>query len=38
MTEFTRSMYREIVAAGARFKNGKLVERPDESGGDQQVA
>jgi putative transposase len=27
-----------LVRAGARFKNGKLVERPDESGGDQQVA
>ena len=27
-----------LVRAGARFDNGKLVERPDESGGDQQVA
>jgi putative transposase len=27
-----------LVRAGAVFKNGKLVERPDESGGDQQVA
>ncbi|MGB8388293.1 IS256 family transposase, partial [Mycobacterium sp.] len=27
-----------LVRAGARFKNGKLVERPDESGGDRQVA
>jgi len=27
-----------LVRAGAEFKNGKLVERPDESGGDQQVA
>ncbi len=27
-----------LVRAGARFENGKLVERPDESGGDQQVA
>jgi transposase-like protein len=27
-----------LVRAGARFKNGILVERPDESGGDQQVA
>jgi hypothetical protein len=27
-----------LVHAGARFENGKLVERPDESGGDQQAA
>ena len=27
-----------LVRAGATFKNGKLVERADESGGDQQVA
>jgi putative transposase len=27
-----------LVRAGARFKKGKLVERPDESGRDQQVA
>ena len=27
-----------LVRAGARFNNGVLVERPDESGGDQQVA
>jgi putative transposase len=27
-----------LVRAGARFDNGKLVERPDESGGDQQAA
>jgi hypothetical protein len=27
-----------LVRAGARFENGLLVERPDESGGDQQVA
>ena len=27
-----------LVRAGARFKNGKLVERPDKSGGDRQVA
>ncbi len=27
-----------LVRAGATFINGKLVERPDESGGDQQVA
>ena len=27
-----------LVRAGARFQKGKLVERPDESGGDQQVA
>jgi putative transposase len=27
-----------LVRAGARFENGKLVERPDESGGDQQAA
>ncbi len=27
-----------LVRAGATFKNGKLIERPDESGGDQQVA
>ncbi|MGH3811836.1 MAG: IS256 family transposase [Pseudonocardiaceae bacterium] len=27
-----------LVSAGATFKNGKLVERADESGGDQQVA
>jgi hypothetical protein len=26
-----------LVRAGARFENGKLVERPDESGGDQQA-
>jgi putative transposase len=27
-----------LVRAGAQFKNGKLVKRPDESGGDQQAA
>ena len=27
-----------LVRAGARFENGKLVERPDESGGEQQAA
>jgi hypothetical protein len=27
-----------LVWAGARFENGKLVERPNESGGDQQAA
>jgi putative transposase len=27
-----------LVRTGATFENGKLVERPDESGGDQQVA
>jgi hypothetical protein len=27
-----------LVRAGAGFENGLLVERPDESGGDQQVA
>ena len=27
-----------LVRAGARFVNGKLVERPDDSGGDQQAA
>jgi hypothetical protein len=27
-----------LVRAGASFKKGKLVERPDESEGDQQVA
>ena len=27
-----------LARAGATFVNGKLVERPDESGGDQQVA
>jgi hypothetical protein len=27
-----------LVRAGARFDKGKLVERPDESGGDQQAA
>jgi transposase-like protein len=27
-----------LVRAGAQFKNGKLVERPDQSGGDQQAA
>jgi putative transposase len=27
-----------LVRVGARFEKGKLVERPDESGGDQQVA
>jgi transposase-like protein len=27
-----------LVRAGARFEKGKLIERPDESGGDQQVA
>jgi len=27
-----------LVRAGARFEKGKLLERPDESGGDQQVA
>ena len=27
-----------LVRAGAKFENGKLVERPDESGGDQQAA
>ena len=29
---------RRFVRAGARFEKGNLVERPDESGGDQQVA
>ena len=27
-----------LVRAGATFEKGKLVERPDESGSDQQVA
>ncbi|HXA59396.1 MAG TPA: hypothetical protein VNW94_09570, partial [Streptosporangiaceae bacterium] len=27
-----------LVRAGARFEDGKLVERPDESGGDNQAA
>jgi putative transposase len=27
-----------LVRAGARFENGKLIERPDDIGGDQQVA
>jgi transposase-like protein len=27
-----------LVRAGARFEKGKLVERPDQSGGDQQAA
>jgi len=27
-----------LVRAGAKFKNGKLLERPDEPGADQQVA
>jgi len=27
-----------LVRAGARFEKGKLIERPDESAGDQQVA
>jgi putative transposase len=27
-----------LVRAGATFENGRLIERPDESGGDQQVA
>jgi hypothetical protein len=27
-----------LVWGGARFEKGLLVERPDESGGDQQVA
>jgi hypothetical protein len=27
-----------LVRAGVRFEKGLLVERPDESGGDQQVA
>jgi len=27
-----------LVRAGATFEKGKLVERPDESGGDQLVA
>jgi len=27
-----------LIRAGARFEKGKLVEPPDESGGDQQVA
>jgi putative transposase len=27
-----------LVRAGTRFESGLLVERPDESGGDQQVA
>jgi len=27
-----------MPTAGAKFENGKLVERPDESGGDQQAA
>ena len=28
----------DMPTAGAKFENGKLVERPDESGGDQQAA
>jgi hypothetical protein len=28
----------DLVRGGARFENGQLVERPDESGGDQQAA
>jgi hypothetical protein len=27
-----------LVRAGAVFENGKLIERPDESGGDAQAA
>jgi len=27
-----------LVRVGARFENGKLAERPDESGGDQRAA
>lgn len=27
-----------LVRAGARFVNGELIEEPDKSGGDQQVA
>jgi putative transposase len=27
-----------LVRAGVQFEKGKLVERPEESGGDQQVA
>jgi putative transposase len=27
-----------LVRVGAKFENGKLVERPGESGGDQQAA
>jgi putative transposase len=27
-----------LVRAGAKFENGKVVERPGESGGDQQAA
>jgi putative transposase len=27
-----------VVPAGAKFENGKLIERPDESGGDAQAA
>jgi hypothetical protein len=33
-----RTVDRLIVIAGARFENGKLVEVPDESGGDAQAA
>ena len=46
LIEFAQARWRAVTAphlvalvrAGARFRNGKLVERPDESGGDQQVA
>ncbi len=46
LIEFAQARWRAVnaphpvalVRAGAGFENGKLVERPDESGGDQQVA
>jgi len=46
LMEFAQARWRAVnaphlfalVRAGATFVNGKLLERPDESGGNQQVA
>ena len=35
---FASAILPALVRAGARFQNGQLVERPDESRGDQQAA
>jgi hypothetical protein len=46
LIEFARARWRTVnaphpvalVRAGAKFERGQLLERPDGSGGDQQVA
>jgi hypothetical protein len=38
LTDLPTGLMVALVRAGATFENGKLVERPDESGGGQQAA